>query len=180
MSISVRKERTRYNPNLSEEEPLFNASTINPGSAPVMPQIPAETSCSQVPAPGADLRHVVAMLADIELVTLVVIVPPVGHFVNHRGIAMKSEDHRLVGREQFVKILIFQTMGMLGLRLQYHQIHNIDDPDADVGDIRAQEGHGSECFKGRHISGTGHDDLGTTDIVAGPSPNTRADGAVAN
>ena len=43
MSISVREERTRYNPNLSEEEPLFNASTINPGSAPVMPQIPAET-----------------------------------------------------------------------------------------------------------------------------------------
>src|ERR1700730_1784128 len=33
-------------------------------------RIPAETSCSQVPAPVADLRHVVAMLADIELVTL--------------------------------------------------------------------------------------------------------------
>src|SRR3984893_13495754 len=160
-------------------------------------RIPAETSCSQVPAPVADLRHVIAMLADIELVTLhgrpvtrrrllhliaepwnsldgvqrelvaveivqhdhveggrsgalllvtahmniVMIVPPVGQLVNHRGIAMKSEDHRLVCREQFVKILIFQTMGMFGLRLQYHQIHHVDDADADVGDIRAQEGH---------------------------------------
>jgi hypothetical protein len=43
---------------------------------------------------------------------------------------------------------------MLGLRLQYHQIHYVDDPDADVGDIRAQEGHGSERLKGvRQIAG---------------------------
>ena len=36
-SIWVREEPTRYNPNLSEEEPLFSASTFNSGRASVMP-----------------------------------------------------------------------------------------------------------------------------------------------
>ena len=71
-------------------------------------------------------------------------------------------------------------MGMLGLRLQYHQFNHVYDTDANIRNIRAQEGHGSERFKGRHIAGTGHDHVGITDIVAGPSPNTRADGAVVN
>ncbi len=100
--------------------------------------------------------------------------------MNDRGIAVEGENHRLVCREQFVKILILQTMGMLGLRLQHHQIHHIDDADADVGDIRAQEGHGGKRLKRRHIAGTGHDHVGITRIVAGPSPNTRAGRAVAN
>ena len=60
---------------------------------------------------------------------------------------MEGEDHRLVYREQFVKLPIFQTMGMLGLRLQDHQIRHVYDTDADVRDIRAQEGHGSERLK---------------------------------
>src|ERR1700730_9368127 len=68
-SISVREDPTRYNPNLSEEEPLFSVRIFDPGSASVMPY-PAESTRSQVPAPVPDLRHVVAMLADIELVTL--------------------------------------------------------------------------------------------------------------
>src|SRR3977135_2555074 len=51
---------------------------------------------------------------------------------------------------------------------------------AVAGTLRAQEGHGSKRLKGRHIAGTGHDHVGITDIVAGPSPNTRADGAVVN
>ena len=71
-------------------------------------------------------------------------------------------------------------MGMLGLRLQYHQIKHVYDTDANIRNLRAQEGHGSERLKGRHIAGTGHDHVGITDIVAGPSPNTRADGAVVN
>src|SRR5665213_2285012 len=66
-SIPIREDPAQYNPNFSEEEPLFNASTINSGSAPVM-RCPPETSRSRGPAPVADFRHVVAMLADIELV----------------------------------------------------------------------------------------------------------------
>src|ERR1700677_278292 len=67
-STSVRDVPTRYNPNLSEEEPLFRASTFAPGSASIMRV--SDASRGRVPAPVADLRHVVAMLADIKLVTL--------------------------------------------------------------------------------------------------------------
>jgi hypothetical protein len=51
---------------------------------------------------------------------IVMIVPPVGQLVNDRGVPMKGEDHRLVCRKKLVEILMFQTMGMLGLRLQDH------------------------------------------------------------
>ena len=69
---------------------------------------------------------------------------------------------------------------MLGLRLQHHQIDHVDDTDADVGDIRAQERHGGERLQGRHIAGTGHDHVGIAGIVAGPLPDARAGGAMAN
>src|SRR3984957_8355734 len=115
-----------------------------------------QASRSGRPAPVADLRQVVAMLADVELVAfhispipgrrlldliaqprnapdgveceletnkivqndhverrgrgalvavttdmdIVMVVPPVGQFVNHRGVAMEGEDNRSVGREQ--------------------------------------------------------------------------------
>src|ERR1700733_9598211 len=198
-SLSVPAEPTRYNPNLSEEEPLFSARTFNSGSASVM-RCPAEASLSGGPAPVANFRHVVAVLADIELMALhgrpvargrpveliaeawntpdgvqrqliaveivqhhhiegrcggallpvathmniVVIVPPVGQLVHHRGIAMESEDHRRVGREKPIEILIPETMGMLGSRLQHHQIHHVDDADANIRGIPAKKGHGSE------------------------------------
>ena len=69
---------------------------------------------------------------------------------------------------------------MLGLRLQHHQIHHVDDTDADVGDIAAQEGHGGERLERRHVAGAGHDHVGIAGIVAGPLPDAGADGAVTN
>ena len=111
---------------------------------------------------------------------IAVIAPTVGQLVDHRGIAVKGEDHRLVGREQLVKVPIFQTVRMLGLRLQHHQVDHVDDTDADVRNVLAQEGHGGERLEGRHIAGAGHDHIGVTRIVAGPLPDARAGGAVAN
>ena len=46
-SISIREEPTRYKPNLSEEEPLFSASTFSSDSASVM-RIPAEHRAHEV------------------------------------------------------------------------------------------------------------------------------------
>src|ERR1700683_3661622 len=68
-SLSIPADPTRYNPNLSEEEPLFSASTCNGDSASIM-RIPRQTTRLQGPAPIADFRHVVAVLADIELMAL--------------------------------------------------------------------------------------------------------------
>src|SRR5665213_685723 len=66
---STSADPTRYNPNLSDDEPLFSARIGNAGSTSVISHR-MERSNSQAPTPVADLRHVVAVLADIELVTL--------------------------------------------------------------------------------------------------------------
>src|SRR3984885_14285873 len=68
-SFSILEDPTQYNPNLSEEEPLFSASTFNCGVASITRR-PAKAPHSRGPAPVADLRHVVAMLAYIKLVAL--------------------------------------------------------------------------------------------------------------
>ncbi len=68
-SRSIREDPTQYNPNLSEEDPLFSARTFNCGAESVI-RITVEASRSHGPAPIADFRHVVAMLTDIELVAL--------------------------------------------------------------------------------------------------------------
>jgi hypothetical protein len=67
-NLSICNDRTPYNPNLRDEEPLFSASTFNWDLVYVMRF--RQTSRSQGPAPVADLWHVVAMLADVKLVTL--------------------------------------------------------------------------------------------------------------
>src|SRR5665213_1563829 len=69
-SISVRAKPTRYRPNLSEEEPLFRARIFTVSACAMSYPVSKKTSCSQIPAPVANLRHVLAMLADIELVAL--------------------------------------------------------------------------------------------------------------
>ena len=55
------KVRTRYNPNLREEEPLFSARIVSPASVSVMRQPQAQILRSQGPAPAAHLRQVVTM-----------------------------------------------------------------------------------------------------------------------
>src|SRR5580693_1446134 len=67
-SLSILEGPTPYNPNLRDEEPLFSASTFNWDLVYVMRF--RQTSRSQGPVPVADLWHVVAMLADVKLVTL--------------------------------------------------------------------------------------------------------------
>jgi hypothetical protein len=63
-SSSVREPITRYRPNLREDDPLLRARTTNWSRALRHGQ------CSRAPAPITNLRQVVAMLADVELVTL--------------------------------------------------------------------------------------------------------------
>src|SRR5665213_67369 len=191
-SVSVRDAPTRYKPNFREDEPLFSVRMIV--------SLRDSVIALDLPLPVADLRHVVAMFADIELVALhrgpiefhrlrdpmaesrntagriereleavqvvqhdhierrrgrafllvaadmdvVVIVSAVGELVDHRGVAVKRENHRLVGREQFVEVLVFHAVRMLRLGLQHHQIHDIDDADSDIGIVRPQQCDGGE------------------------------------
>src|ERR1700732_5150902 len=56
-SISVREDLARYNPNLSEEEPLFSPSPVNAGSASVIPYPAGLISSSTSRGPPACPRH---------------------------------------------------------------------------------------------------------------------------
>jgi hypothetical protein len=60
-SLSIREDPTQYNPNLSEEEPLFSARTCNRGS-------PSAMRFQQVSGQVAVFEHFLAGFADIALV----------------------------------------------------------------------------------------------------------------
>ena len=68
-SLSIREGPTRYNPNLSDEEPLFSASTggrvqrLSCGN-------PDANMALMGPTPVPNFGHVLAVLADLELVAL--------------------------------------------------------------------------------------------------------------
>ena len=61
---------------------------------------------------------------------------------------------------------------MLGLRLQLHQIDDIDHPDFQSGQILTQNGNGGQYLQRRRIAATSHHyiRIGVL-VVAGPFPN---------
>jgi hypothetical protein len=61
---------------------------------------------------------------------VVVILTPVRQPMYQPGVAVKSEDYRLVRGEQVIEVLIAQAVRMLALRLQLHQVDDVDDSDS--------------------------------------------------
>jgi hypothetical protein len=55
---------------------------------------------------------------------------------------------------------------MFGVRLEAHQIHDIDDPDLQVGEEAAEHRRGRESLEGRDISGASHHDVGEFFAIA--------------
>src|SRR5919109_2213968 len=78
-SISLEEGRTVYSANLSEEEPLLSAST---GRDARLIAMAAGSRHLRTPAPVADLRHVFAVLAHIELMALHGAPVTVGRFLD--------------------------------------------------------------------------------------------------
>ena len=93
---------------------------------------------------------------------------------------MEGKDHRLVAREQRVEIPVLQSVRVLGLRLQSHEVDHVHDADPNVRNVVSQQGHGCESFERRNITRAGHDHIGIVRIVARPLPDAGADRAVAN
>jgi hypothetical protein len=64
---------------------------------------------------------------------------------------------------------ISQAVRVLGLRLQLHEVDDVDHPDFQVGQMPAHEGDGGERFQGGHIPTAGHDHAWrNASVVAGP------------
>ena len=65
------------------------------------------------------------------------------------------------------------------MRLQHHQVDNVDDADTNVRHVFAQQRDGRERLERRHIACAGHHDVGLTRVIAGPLPDAGSCGAMA-
>ena len=125
-----------------------------------------------------------AFLLEATHMDVVVIAPAVGEPVHQRWVAMEGKDHRPVDGEQGVEIPVFQAMRMFGLRLQGHQVNHVDDTNANVGHVFAQQHHRRQRLQRGHVASASHHNVGLLVagriFVAGPGPHTGAGRAVAH
>ena len=88
---------------------------------------------------------------------------------------MEGKDDRLVLGEERIEICIAQPVRVLGLRLQLHEVDDVDHPDFQVGQMLAQNGNRGERFQRGHVAGASHHHvrLGVL-VIAGPLPDADA------
>ena len=88
---------------------------------------------------------------------------------------MEAEDDVLVFGEKRIVIRFAQSVRMLALRLQLHQIDDIDHPDFQIGQMLAQNGNGGQNLQRGRVAAAGHHHvrLGVL-VVAGPLPDANS------
>ena len=59
-------------------------------------------------------------------------------------VGMEGEDDRLVPGEKLVEIHVIQSVRVLGLRLQPHQVDDVDHPDFQIEQMLAHNGDRGE------------------------------------
>src|SRR5262245_35524715 len=65
-------------------------------------------------------------------------------------------------------------MWMLTRRLQFHQIHDVNNAHLEIRSILTEEVDGSQSLKRRHVATTNHHDVRiAATIVAGPLPDAQ-------
>ena len=107
-------------------------------------------------------------------------VAAVGEAVDQRRVTVIGEDHRCVGCEQRIVVAIGQSVRMLGIGLEAHEVDHIDDSNLQIRQVRSEQRHGGERFERRHIAGARHHDVGLpATVIAPPVPDADAARAVA-
>src|SRR5262249_33965249 len=102
-----------------------------------------------------------------------------GKTVNEPRIAVEGENDWLVRSEQRVEIVIRKAMRMLALRLQFHEIHDVDNTHLQVGRVSAKEGDSCQSLQCWDIAAASHHDIGLlATIIAGPFPDPKPGSAV--
>ena len=72
-----------------------------------------------------------------------------------------------------------QAVRVLGLRLELHQVDDVDDADLQLRQVLAQDRDRGQRLQRRHVAGAGHDDVRLrAPVVAGPLPDADARRAV--
>src|SRR5664279_423976 len=92
---------------------------------------------------------------------------------------MKGKNHRFVFRKQEIEIHITQTVRMLGMHLDLHQIHYIHHSYFKIRNMFADYRNRREYFQRRHVTGASHYHIGFDIlIVARPGPDAYALGTM--
>ena len=105
--------------------------------------------------------------------------PAVGESVDQAGVAVEGEDDVFVGGEQGVVVGVAESVWVLAGRLQPHQVHHVDHPDLQLGQVFPKDRHGRQHFQSRRVSAARQDHIGLGAlVVAGPFPDADALGAM--
>ena len=116
-------------------------------------------------------RALLLVAADVEVG---VVRPAVRQAVDQPRVAVIGEDDRAVRREQGVERLVRQAVRVLAGRLEAHQVDDVDEPDAQVRQLRPQDRRRGERLERRDVAGAGQDDVRLADPGAGPVPGADA------
>src|ERR1039458_6052005 len=77
-------------------------------------------------------------------VQVLVVGAAVGQSVDQPRVGMERKDDRLVFGEKLVEIRVAQPVRVLGLRLQFHEVDDVDHANFQVGQMFAHNGNGGE------------------------------------
>lgn len=92
---------------------------------------------------------------------------------------MIGEDNGLVCSEKCVECPITQSVWVFALRLQLHQVDDVNHTDFQFWKVDPQQIHRSHDFQRRHIATARHNDIWlTTFVAARPWPRRNARAAV--
>jgi hypothetical protein len=85
-------------------------------------------------------------------VEVAVVPPPVGQPVDQARIPVEREHDRLVRREDHVEHVVGEAVRMLLLRLQPHQVDDVDDAQLDLGEVVPEQVDGGERLECRDVA----------------------------
>ena len=108
-----------------------------------------------------------------------VILAAVCQAMDQPRIAVKSEDDRLIGRENGIEIPIAQSVRMFSGRLQGHEVHHINHSNPEIRNVLAEPVYRGQSFECGNIAAAGHHHIRLAAmIVAGPVPDADSGGAM--
>ena len=88
---------------------------------------------------------------------------------------MEAEDDVLIFGEKRIVIRVAQSVRVLALGLQLHQIDDIDYPDFQIRQMLTKDGNGGQDLQRGRVSAAGHHHVGLgVLVVAGPLPDADA------
>ncbi|MPM37374.1 hypothetical protein SDC9_83985 [bioreactor metagenome] len=109
----------------------------------------------------------------------VLVVPPVSQLMHQGGVAVEGEDDGLILGEQGIVIHVGEAVGVLGVGLELHEVHHVDDTEPKLRQVLAQDGNRGQGLQGGAVSAAGQHCVRLLRlVVGGPLPDADALGAV--